>query len=126
MKSVRCVCGCALWESVGGRDVRMWSGCVCGTVDVAAGEYMYGACLMAVVLVGVPLVRERKQTGPSLVWIFLSAVQQTEATHGLLPRRAGGRNKAATARSRMVEMKSRRGKKKKAERWRLKKQVGNC
>lgn len=87
MKSVRCVCGCVLWESVGGRDVRMWSGCVCGTVDVAAGEYMYGACLMVVVLVGVLLVRERKQTGLSLVWIFLSAVQQTEATHGLLPRR---------------------------------------
>lgn len=42
-----------VWESVGGRHVRMWSGSVCGTVDVAAGEYMYGACLMAVVLVGV-------------------------------------------------------------------------
>lgn len=101
----------------------MWSGCVCGTVDVAAGEYMYGACLMAVVLVGVLLVRERKQTGLSLVWIFfLSAVQQTEATHGLLPPREVGRNKAATTRSRMVEMKSRRGKT--GERWRLKKQVG--
>lgn len=31
----------------------MWSGSVCGTVDVAAGECMYGACLMAVVLVRV-------------------------------------------------------------------------
>lgn len=62
MKSVRCVCGCVVWESVGGRDVRMRSGSVCGTVDVAAGECMYGACLIAVVLVrvcrcGVLLVR---------------------------------------------------------------------
>lgn len=51
-----------VWESVGGRHVRMWSGSVCGTVAVAAGECMYGACLMVVVLVrvcrcGVLLVR---------------------------------------------------------------------
>lgn len=52
MKSVRCVCGCVVWESMGGRDVRMWSRSVCGMVDVAAGEYMYGACLMAVVWCG--------------------------------------------------------------------------
>lgn len=50
MKSVRCVCGCVVWQSVGGRDVRMWSGSVCGTVDVAAGEYMYGSHLMAAVV----------------------------------------------------------------------------
>lgn len=67
MKSVRCVCGCVVWESVGGRDVRMWSRSVCGTVDVAAGECMYGACLMAVVLVrvcrcGLLLVRSKKKT----------------------------------------------------------------
>lgn len=40
-------------ERVGGRHVRMWSGSVCGTVDVVAGEKMCGACLMAVVLVRV-------------------------------------------------------------------------
>lgn len=39
-----------VWESVGGRDVRMRSASVCG-IDVAAGECMYGACLMTVVLV---------------------------------------------------------------------------
>lgn len=38
MKSVRCVCGLSvLRESVGGRDIRMWSGSVCGAVDVAVG-----------------------------------------------------------------------------------------
>lgn len=37
----------------GGRDVRMWSGSVCGMVDVVAGECIYGACLMVLVLVRV-------------------------------------------------------------------------
>lgn len=38
---------------MGGRDVRMWSGRVCGTVYLVAGKCMYPACLMAVVLMGV-------------------------------------------------------------------------
>lgn len=65
-----------LWESVGGRDVRMRSGSVCGAVDVATEQCMYGACLMAVVLVRVEvwggLLVVKKQT--ALHWFSFSCL----------------------------------------------------
>lgn len=67
MNSVRCVCGCVLWERVGGRDKKMWSVCVCGAVDVAAEECMYGACLMGVVFGGGAIGEVKKTNSLSLV-----------------------------------------------------------